>query len=147
MSVALRMCSTRGAAIAVVALACVELAFALAGSARDEAVLRGAADALRRGDPAAVLGAAPSLERLPDGRGAAALAYAYAALRRDRDAVRQFTLALRHDPQNWVLQRDGAVASLRIGQRGTARRRILRALALNPRIQIAHSFATAIAPG
>jgi Flp pilus assembly protein TadD len=55
-------------------------------------------------------------------------------------ALDQFRAAAHRDPRNFAIHRDWAVALLRAGERERARRRMAKALALNPRLILPPGF-------
>lgn len=123
-----------------VALVCASLGVYLAVSSRGEARLARANADLAAGRNADALA---ELERLDGeiGRRAAALrGYAYRDSGRLQAARKAFQIAVRRDPNNWVLQRDYAGVLLRLGERARARARMSRAKALNPRMPLPPGF-------
>lgn len=66
--------------------------------------------------------------------------HAYFNLGRLRQARSAFQTATRRDPNNWITQRDYAVALLALGERSKARARMRRARALNPRMPLPPGF-------
>lgn len=125
----------------VVAALCAGLAGYLALSARDERTLREANRLGAAGEPAAALRKAAEVTRAPAGT-RARLTEAYAALAANRPdvAVRAFAAAARRDRENWVVHRDWALALVRAGHVERGRRRMARAVALNPRMRVPYGF-------
>ena len=123
-----------------VALVCAVLGVYLAVSSAGEARLgRANADVLSDRDAEALA----ELDGLGGeaGRRAAALrGYAYLGTGQLRRARAAFQDAARRDPNNWVLQRDYAIALLRGGERAKAQARMRRARALNPRMPLPPGF-------
>ena len=136
------MNATRFSFVAV-ALVCASLGINLAISSREEARLsRAHADVLegRNADALDELAGLNGEIRL---RAAALRGRAYRNSGRLQRARREFQIAVRRDPYNWVLQREYAVVLLRLGERAKARARMSRAKALNPRMLLPPGFVDA----
>lgn len=72
--------------------------------------------------------------------------YALVALGRPRAALRALSVASARRPSDWTLHRDRAQLLLTLGHRASARREILRALILNPRMELPSGFMRWLAP-
>jgi Flp pilus assembly protein TadD len=133
------MNATRLSFVAV-ALVCASLGIYLAAGARDEARLsRGQTDVLA-GRNAEALDELAGLRGESGLRAAALRGRAYRDSGRLQRARREFQIAVRRDPNNWVLQREYAIVLLRVGARAKARARMSRAKALNPRMLLPPGF-------
>lgn len=126
-------------ALALAAL-CAALGIYLALSQGGEAQLRQAGVELDGGHNARALTDLGGADGQAAGRAHALRGRAYLAAGRPAHASRELRLAVQRDPNNWEPQRDYAVALLQLGQRADARARILRALALNPRMALPVGF-------
>ncbi|MDQ3092327.1 MAG: tetratricopeptide repeat protein, partial [Actinomycetota bacterium] len=69
--------------------------------------------------------------------------YAHFAEGQIAQARTAFRNAVVRDPNNWVLQRDYAIALLGVGERAEAQARMGRARALNPRMLLPPGFEAA----
>ena len=123
-----------------VALVCASLGVYLAISSRGEARLERAHAHVLAGRSAEALAELEGLEGETGRRAAALRGRAYRDSGRLRRARRAFRSAVRHDPNNWVLQREYAVVLLRLGERANAQARMSRAKALNPRMALPRGF-------
>lgn len=126
-----------------VAVICAVLGVYLAVSSGREARLgRASADVLADRDAEALA----ELDGLGGeaGRRAAVLrGYAYLGTGQLSRARAAFRDAVRREPNNWVLQRDYAIALLAVGERAKAQARMGRARALNPRMLLPPGFEAA----
>ena len=123
-----------------VALVCASLGIYLAISSRDEARLSRAHADVLEGRNAEALDELAELSGETRLRAAALRGRAYRNSGRLQRARREFQIAVRRDPYNWVLQREYAVVLLRLGERTNARARMSRAKALNPRMLLPPGF-------
>ncbi len=106
----------------------------------DEAALQRAGADVRAGHESAALAELDGIGGQVSGRAAAVRGYAYSRGRRYDRAAAAFAAAVRHAPNDWVLQRDYAIVLRRLGQGPRASARMQRALALNPRMQVPRGF-------
>jgi Flp pilus assembly protein TadD len=125
------------------ALVCASLGVYLAVSSRGEARLGRANADLVAGRHADALAELAGLGGETGRRAAALRGYAYRESGQLPRARRAFQIAVRRDPNNWVLQRDYAGVLLALGERAKARARMTKARALNPRIVLPRGFADA----
>jgi Flp pilus assembly protein TadD len=133
------MNATRLSFVAV-ALVCATLGVYMAVSSRGEARLDRANRDLIAGRSADALAELDGLGGEAGSRADALRAYAYLDRGRPGLARRALQAAVRHDPNNWVLERDYAGVLLRLGDRAKARARMSRAKALNPRMALPPGF-------
>jgi Flp pilus assembly protein TadD len=124
-----------------VALVCAALGLYLAIGSRGEARLGRANADLVAGHNADVLAELAGVGGETGRRAQALRGYAYRNSGRLAQARRAFQVAVRRDPNNWVLQRDYAGVLLALGERAKARARMSRARALNPRMPLPPGFA------
>ena len=127
-------------AFAALALLCLSLGLYLAVSSRAEGRLDRASENLVEGRTADALQELEALEGEAALRAAALRGRAYRNSGRLEEARREFQMAARRDPNNWVLQREYARVLLSIGERARARARMSRAKALNPRMVLPPGF-------
>lgn len=127
----------------VLALLCAVFGIYLALSSRGEARLGRASAHLVADRDAEALAELEGLEGETWDRSAALRGYANRNLGRLEPARQAFQIAVRRDPNNWVLQRDYAGVLLRLGERAKARARMSRARALNPRMPLPPGFVAA----
>lgn len=123
-----------------VAVVCAVLGVYLAVSSAGEARLgRASADVLADRD-AEALAELDGLGGEARRRAAALRGYAYLGTGQPGRARAAFQDAVQREPNNWVLQRDYAIALLRVGEREKAQARMRRARALNPRMLLPPGF-------
>lgn len=123
-----------------VALVCAVLGVYLAVRSADEARLDRASGHVLANRHAEALAELEGLEGEADRRAAGLRGYAYLGTGQLRRSRKAFQVAVRRDPNNWVLQRDYAIVLLRLGERAQARARMRRARALNPRMELPRGF-------
>ena len=124
-----------------VAVVCASLGLYLAVSSRDEARLGRANADVIGGRHADALAELNGLSGEAASRAAALRGRAYRNSGRLEPARTAFQIAVRRDPNNWVLQREYGEVLLALGERAKARARISRARALNPRMPLPPGFA------
>lgn len=124
----------------IVAVVCASLGLYLAVSSRDEASLGRANADVIAGRNADALTELQSLDGEAADRAAALRGRAYRNSGRLEPARSAFQIAVRRDPNNWVLQREYGEVLLALGERAKARARISRARALNPRMPLPPGF-------
>lgn len=109
----------------------------------DETALERAGVQLRAGHHAEALAELDGVGGQASGRAAAQRGRAYLGRRRHEQAATELAEAARRAPNDWLLQRDYAIALQRLGRRAPARARMQRAIALNPRMQLPRGFRAA----
>ena len=124
----------------LLAVLCAVFGILLAVSSRGEAALERAQTALAAGREDEAIRELDGLGGETGQRAAAVRGYAYRSSGRLRSARKAFQLAVRRDPNNWVLQREYAQVLLALGQRAKARARMSEAKALNPRMPLPPGF-------
>lgn len=113
------------------------LAGYLALAAHDAIRVRDGTRALERGDQAAAADHVRDVVREPAAAQAAILrAFAARGQRDPAAAERAFADAVDRTPNDWALRRERATNLLELGQRDAARRELVRALDLNPRMPV-----------
>ena len=125
----------------LLAVLCAVFGILLAVSSRGEAALERAQTALAAGREDEAIRELDGLGGETGQRAAAVRGYAYRSRGRLQSARKAFQLAVRRDPNNWVLQREYAQVLLALGQRARARARMSKARALNPRMPLPPGFA------
>ena len=126
--------------IVAVAVVCASLGLYLAVSSRDEARFGRANADVIAGRNADALAELNGLSGESANRAAALRGRAYRNSGQLEPARRSFQMAVRRDPNNWVLQREYAQVLLALGQRAKAKARMSRAKALNPRMPLPPGF-------
>lgn len=126
--------------VVAVALLCAVLGVLLAIDSAGEAQLGRARADLLAGRHAQALTELSGLGGEAARRASALRGYAHLGLGQPQKARAALQVAVRRSPNEWVLQRDYAIALLRSGARRKAQARMQRARALNPRMALPAGF-------